>query len=144
MRANDRPALLIAAASRRTTKRLAAERRGVARGAAQLAQGQVVIGGMLAKLCDTGVGRTVRVEYGGRVRDLTVAAVVMDYHYGGLSLYIEREHARRELGVDGVNAFLVSLQAGQGSAALPAVRDLGRGGSWASIPSTNCAAGWTV
>ena len=71
-----------------------------------------MIGGMLAKLCDAGVGRTLRVESGGRVKELTVAAVVMDYHYGGLSLYVDREFARRHLGVDGVNAFLVSLEPG--------------------------------
>jgi putative ABC transport system permease protein len=125
VRANDRPALLISRgfpADGESPWRLTGATWPAVR--AQLAQGQIVIGGMLAKLCDAGVGRTLRVEYGGRVRALTVAAVVTDYHYGGLSLYIEREFARHHLGVDGVDAFLVSLDAGRRTAATDALRSL--------------------
>ena len=118
VRVNDRPALLVArgfAADEEPPWRLSGAAWPDVR--TQLVQGRVVIGGMLAKLCGAGVDETLRVEYGGRVQELTGAAVVTDYHYGGLSLYVDRQCARRQLGVDGVNAFLVSFEAGQDVAA---------------------------
>ncbi len=81
----------------------------------------MVIGGMLARLCGLALGEVLRVEYAGRTAEFPIAAIVTDYHYGGLSVYVEREVAVRQLGIDGVSAFLVSLDPSRSSAPREAV-----------------------
>jgi putative ABC transport system permease protein len=110
VRANDQPALLIARSFRgddESPLRLSDAVWPTVQ--PELEQGSVVVGGMLARLCRLGVGGVLRVEYAGRTAEFSIAAIVTDYHYGGLSVYVEREVAVRQLGIDGVSAFLVTL-----------------------------------
>jgi len=77
---------------------------------ARLALGQVVIGSALANRAGLAVGKRVRVEVAGASSEFPIALITPDYVAGGLSVYIERDAARKQLGVDGVDLFLLTLK----------------------------------
>lgn len=125
VRAGDRPSLLIARDfpdhSEPPWRLEDAEWSSVR---SQLRQGGIVIGGALALVCHAQAGDYVRVEHAGRMQKLPIAAIVTDYHYGGLSLYMDRDAALSKLGVDGVSMFLVSLDAEQRESSARSLREL--------------------
>ena len=76
---------------------------------AELGQGHVIIGSALANRAGLSVGDLVRVEVAGASSEFKIAFVTPDYVAGGLSVYIERQAARKQLGIDGVDLFLLTL-----------------------------------
>ena len=76
---------------------------------ARLSQGQVVIGSALANRAGLSAGDVVRVEVAGDSSEFKIAFVTPDYVAGGLSVYVERNAAQRQLGIDGVDLFLLTL-----------------------------------
>lgn len=75
----------------------------------KIAQEQVVIGSVLAKRTGVSVGDQLRVERDGKAAMVEVAAIVTDYHAGGLSIYLRREAALSKFGIDGVDMFLLNF-----------------------------------
>jgi putative ABC transport system permease protein len=74
-----------------------------------LEQGEVMIGSVLAKRLGVTVGGKVPLGVGEAAHDFTVAAVANDYQAGGLVIYILRSVAQRELGVEGISAYAISV-----------------------------------
>jgi putative ABC transport system permease protein len=72
-------------------------------------EGAAVVGSVLAGNAGLAVGDRLRVEHAGQVATLPVAAIVTDYHAGGQTVYLRREIALAELGVDGIDLFLLKL-----------------------------------
>ena len=75
----------------------------------KLARGQVVIGSALANRANLRQDDTVRIEVAGASAEFRIAAVTPDYVAGGLSVYLHRDAAQKELGIDGVDLFLLKL-----------------------------------
>jgi putative ABC transport system permease protein len=75
-----------------------------------LEDGGVAIGTALARQAECGVGDEVTLAAFGRTLRLPVAAVVRDYMAGGSSVFLTRTTARRLLGIDSVDAVLVTAR----------------------------------
>jgi putative ABC transport system permease protein len=83
-----------------------------------LAGDAVAAGTVLAKRTGARVGDELAVTVFGRTIRVRLAALVVDYTGGGSSLYMNRDLARRSLGLDSVDALLVTAEPGR-SGALP-------------------------
>jgi len=73
----------------------------------QLLQGEVIVGSVLAQQADLKAGDEIPLELGDSTRKFRVAAVADDYQAGGLTVYIERSVAKRLLGIQGVDAYII-------------------------------------
>jgi putative ABC transport system permease protein len=78
-----------------------------------LAEGEVILGTVLAHRIGAKVGDDIRLE--GLKKPLRVAATATVYVVGGMVVYMEGETARRLLNVDGVDVYIVN--------ALPGMRE---------------------
>ncbi|MFM8578144.1 MAG: ABC transporter permease, partial [Planctomycetaceae bacterium] len=78
-----------------------------------LAGDAVAAGTVLAKRTGAKVGDEISVTAFGRTIHVTLAALVVDYTGGGSSIYMNRQLARRSLGLDSVDALLVSAEPGR-------------------------------
>jgi len=83
-----------------------------------LFEGQVVIGTVLAQRAGLEQGGMLTLETLEGPRKLKIAALSNEYLVGGLAVYMERGLARRLLGVEGVDAYLIQVE----PAALSGVR----------------------
>jgi putative ABC transport system permease protein len=73
----------------------------------QLADGQIVIGSVLAKRCKLKLGDEAQLQTKQGAPSFRIAAIVNDYHAGGLTVYMDRAVAERYLQVGGVDVYLV-------------------------------------
>lgn len=72
-----------------------------------LHQGKAVVGTVLAQRMQLTVGDELPLETGRGTVQLEVVGVANDYFGGGLTVHLERTHAARLLGVDGVDAYVI-------------------------------------
>jgi putative ABC transport system permease protein len=73
----------------------------------KLFQGQVVVSTVLAQKLGVHVGDTIPLETLQGTRNLKVAGLINDYMIGGLTLYLERSHAAKLLGVRSRDAYVI-------------------------------------
>ena len=73
----------------------------------RLSEGDVVMGSVLAQRTKLKAGDTVSLETDKGNKDFKIAAVVDDYQAGGLTVYLKRNIAERELGIAGVDAYII-------------------------------------
>ncbi|MGB8854416.1 MAG: FtsX-like permease family protein [Pirellulales bacterium] len=78
--------------------------------------GGVAIGTALARQAQRGVGDEITLAAFGRTLRLPVGAVVRDYMAGGSSVFLTRTTARRLLGIDSVDAVLITATPGAAAA----------------------------
>jgi putative ABC transport system permease protein len=76
---------------------------------AALKRGEVLIGTVLALRANLKIGDEIELE-SGKVR---VAGTVNDYLTGGLTMYMDRDVARKLLGIEGVDVYVLWAQPGQ-------------------------------
>jgi putative ABC transport system permease protein len=81
-----------------------------------LEDGGVAIGTALARQTRRGVGDEITLAAFGRTLRVPVRAVVRDYMAGGSSVFLTRATARRLLGVDSVDAVLITARPGAAAA----------------------------
>lgn len=81
-----------------------------------LASGQIVLGSVLALRRGLTIGDTLEVQGDAGTTELTVAAITNDYLAGGLTFYMDRQHARQLLGIDGMDAVIVNANSHELSA----------------------------
>jgi putative ABC transport system permease protein len=91
---------------------------------AQLQQGEVLVGSVLAKRVGLKVGDELLLTLGEATRDFKIAGIVNEYQAGGLILFMDRQVARRELGVEGVDAYAVRVDHTRMSEARPTLEKL--------------------
>ncbi len=84
----------------------------------RLKQGEVVLGSVFAQRAGLKVGDEAPLTAGAAEKRFRVAAVANDYQAGGLTMYMDRDVAQRELGIGGVDAYAVKADKTQ----LPQVR----------------------
>jgi putative ABC transport system permease protein len=73
----------------------------------QLADGQVVVGSVLAKRIQVKVGDELPLETEEGIQPFRIAAIVNDYQAGGLTVYMDRAIAEKQLEIGGVDVFVV-------------------------------------
>ncbi len=73
----------------------------------KLFQGEVVVSTVLAQKLGVHVDGTIPLETKQGTRNLKVAGLINDYMIGGLTLYLERSHAEKLLGVRSHDAFVI-------------------------------------
>jgi putative ABC transport system permease protein len=74
----------------------------------RLHQGEVVIGSVLAQQANLKAGDDISLDMGGESQQqFRVAAVANDYQAGGLTIYIERDVAKKLLGIQGIDAYII-------------------------------------
>jgi putative ABC transport system permease protein len=73
----------------------------------QLTDGQIVVGSVLAKRAKLKRGDDVPLKTEHGTPSFRVAAIVNDYHAGGLTLYMDYAVAEKHLQVGGVDAYLI-------------------------------------
>jgi putative ABC transport system permease protein len=85
----------------------------------QMQNGEVALGSVLAERTKKKVGDEITLDSEGGPKKFRIAAIVNDYQGGGLTIHIERDVARKKLGLDGVDAYIIKADHDQ----LPEVRD---------------------
>lgn len=75
----------------------------------QLRRGEVAVGSVLAQRANLKLGGNIMLETEQGERPFRIAAIVKEYRAGGLTIQMEREVARNELGVDGVDAYIIKV-----------------------------------
>ena len=80
--------------------------------AQRLAQGEVVLGDVLAHRIGAKVGEEITLETRQGPKQLRVAATATAYVVGGMVIYMEGETARRLLNVEGVDFYIVNAAPG--------------------------------
>ena len=78
-----------------------------------LRQGEVVVGSVLAERTGLKVGNSISLHTESGEQHFLIAAVTNDYQAGGLTLYVDREIAKRVLKVGGVDAYAIKADHGQ-------------------------------
>ncbi len=73
----------------------------------RLRDGQVALGSVLAERAKLKVGDQITLDSDKGAKKFRIAAIVNDYQAGGLTIHMERNVARRELGIDGVDAYII-------------------------------------
>src|SRR5262249_17821968 len=84
----------------------------------QLIAGQVAIGSVLAERTGLKVGDKITLDSQDGPKSYPIAAIVNDYQAGGLTIHMERKIAHDQLGLEGMNAFIVTADQNR----LPEVR----------------------
>jgi putative ABC transport system permease protein len=74
----------------------------------QFRAGQVAIGSVLAERTKLKVGDKLTLPSQNGPKTFPIAAIVNDYQNGGLTIHMDRKIAHDELGLEGINAFIVS------------------------------------
>lgn len=88
-----------------------------------LAKGLVVSSSVLANKLDVRVGDTLRVDVRGRFYELTIAAVVNDYMFGGMEVFLDQSAAAELFEIGAAEAYFIKL-------AEPAAEDPDRVPEW--------------
>lgn len=75
--------------------------------------GQVAIGSVLAQRTKLHVGDEITLEPESGPLQFKVAAIVNDYHAGGLTIHMERAVGREKLNLEGVDAYVIKADHGR-------------------------------
>jgi putative ABC transport system permease protein len=75
----------------------------------QLKAGQTVVGSVFAQRAGVKPGDDIPLETGEGEKRFRIAAIANDYQAGGLTMYLDRDVARRQLNIGGANAYLVKV-----------------------------------
>ena len=78
-----------------------------------LFNGELVIASVLAQRLNKKVGDTITLETREGKKSFRIAARSTEYLAGGMVMNIERQTAKRLLGVEGVNVFMVTAAPGR-------------------------------
>ncbi|HEY4233259.1 MAG TPA: FtsX-like permease family protein [Lacipirellulaceae bacterium] len=73
----------------------------------RLIAGDTVIGSVLAERAGLKVGDEIPFETEDGTQQFRVAAIANDYLAGGLTMYLERDVARKVLGIEGVDGYII-------------------------------------
>lgn len=73
----------------------------------QMADGEVVIGSVLSQRTKLNVGDSLPLETDEGIKPFRIAAIVTDYQAGGLTVYMDRGTAEKQLDVGGVDVYVV-------------------------------------
>lgn len=73
----------------------------------RLTDGQVVVGSVLAKRAKLNVGDEMPLETDEGIKPFRIAAIVNDYTAGGLTVYMDRAVAAKQLEIGGVDVYVV-------------------------------------
>ncbi len=73
----------------------------------RLADGQVVIGSVLAQRTKLKLGDELPLETDAGIKPFRIAAIVNDYQAGGLTVYMDRAVAEKQLEIGGVDVYVV-------------------------------------
>ena len=73
----------------------------------QLADGEVVVGSVLAQRAKLQVGDELPLDTDEGIKPFRVAAIVNDYQAGGLTVSMDRNVAAKQLDIGGVDVFVV-------------------------------------
>lgn len=76
-------------------------------------RGETVIGSVLAERRKLTVGDTIEIETESGKRRLNIAGITNDYVGGGLTIHLSPEYAESELGISGVDAYVLRASEGQ-------------------------------
>jgi putative ABC transport system permease protein len=76
-------------------------------------EGEVVLGSVLSQRTNLHVGDTIPLETNEGSTTLKIAGVTNEYIAGGLTLYLEAEHAKRLLNVEGTDVIIVRAERDQ-------------------------------
>ncbi|NUQ62054.1 MAG: FtsX-like permease family protein [Pirellulales bacterium] len=79
----------------------------------RLHEGGVVIATVLAQRAGLGAGDAISIETREGTRTLRIAGLADEYLVGGLAVYMQRDVARRLLGVSGVDAYIIQADQGR-------------------------------
>jgi putative ABC transport system permease protein len=79
----------------------------------RLKEGAVAIGSVLAERAKRKVGDEIELESVKGPQKFPIAAIVNDYQNGGLTIHMEREVARKKLGLEGVDAYAIKVEPAQ-------------------------------
>jgi putative ABC transport system permease protein len=79
----------------------------------RLREGAVAIGSVLAERTKLKVGEELELESVKGPQKFPVAAIVNDYQNGGLTIHMEREIARKKLGLEGIDAYVIKADPAQ-------------------------------
>jgi len=90
----------------------------------QLAQGEVVVGSVLAEREHIRPGEMLHITYGGMSQSFRVAAVATEYTFGGSVVYVDRLVAKRLFAIEGVDSFLIKSVPGKSAELEPKLRAL--------------------
>lgn len=74
--------------------------------------GDAVIGSVLAERRKLSVGDTIEIETESGKRDLKIAGLTNDYVGGGLTVHLSPDFAKSELGISGVDAYVLRASEG--------------------------------
>jgi putative ABC transport system permease protein len=74
----------------------------------QFREGQVAIGSVLAERTKLKVGDKITLDSQDGPKTFPIAAIINDYQAGGLTIHMERKIAHDQLGLEGINAFIIS------------------------------------
>jgi putative ABC transport system permease protein len=83
---------------------------------ARLAKGEIVLGSMLAQRLHKTVGDTVDLIATDGPRPFRIAGIANEYTAGGLTVFIQGDVAREQLGVSGVDNYIIKAHRGQNAA----------------------------
>jgi len=75
----------------------------------QLERGEVVVGSVLAQQKKLKVDNDIALSLGDQTRQFKIAAIANDYEAGGLTVYMDRNLAKRLFEVDGIDANLIKV-----------------------------------
>ncbi len=75
--------------------------------------GEVALGSVLAERAKLKVGDSITLESENGPQKFPIAAIVNDYQGGGLTIHMEREVARKRLGLEGVDAYIINADHGR-------------------------------
>jgi putative ABC transport system permease protein len=78
-----------------------------------LEEGNVVIGSVLAERSNLKIGDELPLETDSGVKPFRIAAIVTEYQAGGLTVYMDRATAEKELEIGGVDVYVVKVDHAQ-------------------------------
>ncbi len=76
-------------------------------------QGQAVVGSVLAERRDLSIGDKVAFDSESGIKTLEVAGIANDYVGGGLTIHLHPQFAKTELGITGVDAYVMRASDGE-------------------------------
>ncbi len=74
-----------------------------------MADGEVVVGSVLAERANLKIGDELPLETDSGVKPFRIAAIVNEYQAGGLTAYMDRATAEKELEIGGVDVYVVKV-----------------------------------
>jgi len=75
-----------------------------------LAEGEAVVGSVLAERLKVRPGDSLPVIYGDHSHTFRVAGIATEYSFGGSVVYIDRNVAKKLFEIDGIDSFLIKVQ----------------------------------